>query len=56
MIVSDPFVVRALGGHPSHLLDYSVQIILAIGVVVAAKVWIRYRAPQGETVIAESEE
>lgn len=45
MIVSDPFMVRALH-HPGHLAAYSVQAMLAIGVVVAAKVWLKYRPSQ----------
>jgi YjbE family integral membrane protein len=42
MIMSDPWILRTLG-HPGRLLDYGVQIILAVGVVAAAKAWIRYR-------------
>lgn len=52
MIVSDPFMVRTLN-HPGHLAAYSVQAMLAIGVVVAAKVWIKYRAPQRPVMVAE---
>ncbi|MBA4416462.1 MAG: tellurium resistance protein TerC [Syntrophus sp. (in: bacteria)] len=44
MVVSDPFVVRAFN-HPGHLAAYSVQAMLAVGVVVAAKVWVKYMAP-----------
>jgi len=43
MIMSDPWMVRTMGGHPSRLLDYTVQFVLAVGVVVAAKLWVRYR-------------
>lgn len=42
MIASDPFVVRAFN-HPGHLAAYFVQAVMAVGVVVAARVWIRYR-------------
>jgi hypothetical protein len=42
MIISDPFVVRMLH-HPGHLAAYLVQALLALGVVVAAKAWVRYR-------------
>ncbi len=45
MIVSDPFVVRMLH-HPGHFAAYSVQAMLAVGVVVAAKGWMKYRASQ----------
>jgi YjbE family integral membrane protein len=56
MIMSDPWMVRLMGGHPSRLLDYGVQLILAVGVVAAAKVWVRYRISRTEVVLAESEE
>ncbi|MDR2018468.1 MAG: TerC family protein [Syntrophobacterales bacterium] len=42
MIMSDPWMVHKFG-HPSRILDYGVQLVLAVGVVVAAKVWVRYR-------------
>ena len=51
MIMSDPWTVRTLGGHPSHLLDYTVQIVLAVGVVVAAKVWVKWRASGDEVAL-----
>ena len=50
MIMSDPWMVRAMGGHPSRILDYAVQLILAVGVVVAAKVWIRWRTARRQEV------
>lgn len=44
MIMSDPWMVRSVfHGHPGRLLDYAVQLILAVGVVAAAKGWIKYR-------------
>ena len=51
MIMSDPWMVRIMGGEASHLLDYSVQLILAVGVVVAAKVWVKRRAGKGEPAL-----
>jgi YjbE family integral membrane protein len=48
MIMSDPWVVRAMGGHPGRILDYTVQFVLAVGVVVAAKVWVKYRRASKE--------
>lgn len=54
MIMSDPWTVRAMGGHPSKILDYAVQFVLAVGVVVAAKLWVRHkhrRAPKEEPAI-----
>ncbi len=51
MIVSDPFIVRTLH-HPGHLAAYAVQAMLAVGVVVAAKVWMKYRASQEPAIVA----
>ena len=45
MIMTDPFMVRTLHS-PGHLVDYFVQALLAVGVVVAAKVWIKYVTPR----------
>ena len=50
MIVSDPFMVRTLH-HPGHLAAYSVQAMLAVGVVVAAKVWVKYRVSQEPAMV-----
>jgi YjbE family integral membrane protein len=48
MIMSDPWMIRTVfHGHPARLLDYAVQLVLAVGVVVAAKVWIKIRASKG---------
>ena len=54
MIMSDPWLVRIMGGEAGHLLDYSVQLILAVGVVVAAKVWLRLRPGKAEPVVDEA--
>ncbi len=51
MIASDPYIVRVLH-NPGHVFAYIVQGILAVGVVVAAKMWMRYRAPQTVAVPA----
>ena len=49
MIMSDPWMVRTLG-HPGRFLDYTVQFVLAVGVVAAAKIWIKYRIAREELV------
>jgi YjbE family integral membrane protein len=52
MIMSDPWMVRSVfHGHPGRLLDYAVQLILAVGVVAAAKGWIKYRESRAEVVL-----
>lgn len=45
MIISDPYMTRTFH-HPGHMVAYAVQAALAVAVVVAAKAWTRYRAPQ----------
>jgi YjbE family integral membrane protein len=45
MIISDPFILRALH-HPGHLAAYATKAALAVGVVVAAKIWVKYRVSQ----------
>ena len=45
MIASDPYVTRIFHD-PRHIAAYAVQAALAVGVVVAAKMWVRYRAPR----------
>ncbi|MEN6617690.1 MAG: TerC family protein [Syntrophorhabdus sp.] len=42
MIASDPWVSRTLH-NPGHVFSYVVEGLLAVGVVVAAKMWIKYR-------------
>ncbi len=43
MMGTDPLVGRILH-HPGHIAAYSLQVALAFGVVVAAKVWMKYKA------------
>ena len=51
MIMSDPWMIRSVfHGHPGRLLDYAVQLVLAVGVVAAAKAWTRYRSAGREAV------
>jgi YjbE family integral membrane protein len=47
MIMSDPFLVRMFH-QPGHFVEYSVQVVLACGVVMAAKAWRRYTVPGGQ--------
>ena len=50
MVMSDPWMVRSVfHGHPGRIADYAVQLLLAVGVVAAAKAWVRFRpAAQAE--------
>lgn len=49
MIASDPYITRVFH-HPGHIAAYSIQVALAVGVVVAARLWVRYRAPEAAAV------
>ena len=51
MIATDPWMARTLH-NPGHLVAYSIQAALAVGVVVAAKLWVRHHAPQPAMVPA----
>lgn len=54
MIMSDPWMVKSVfHGHPAKLIDYAVQLALAIGVVVAAKVWVRWRESRAAVAVLD---
>jgi YjbE family integral membrane protein len=46
MIITDPFVVNIL--HPGKMLQYSVEIIFAIGVIGAGKLWMKWKIAREE--------
>lgn len=46
MIITDPFAVNIL--HPGKMLQYSVEIIFAIGVIVAGKLWMKWKIAREE--------
>lgn len=46
MIITDPVVVNALA--PTKVLQYSVEAILAVGVIVAGKLWLRWKYTAAE--------
>lgn len=52
MIVSDPFMVRTFH-HPGHLAEYTLQALLAIGVVITAKVWEQFKASQEPRAVGD---
>ena len=54
MLVTDPLIVQWL--HPSHMMNYGVQIFCTIGVIVAGKFWIRFikkREPEDQIPIRD---
>lgn len=46
MIMTDPLVEKWL--HPTEVAEYSVQIICAVGVIVAGKLWMKWKISQAE--------
>jgi YjbE family integral membrane protein len=55
MMMSDPFVERLL--QPSRFVQYTVEIIFAIGVIVVGKLWIKWKIRKqesGQTQVATS--
>jgi YjbE family integral membrane protein len=46
MMVTDPFIIRTL--NPSKIFQYSVEIFFTIGVIVAGKLWIKFKISKQE--------
>jgi YjbE family integral membrane protein len=53
MMMTDPWVVRYL--HPSQITEYAVQGVFAVGVIVAAKLWMRWRVAKKPALVAAYE-
>lgn len=51
MIMTDPAVVRWL--NPSHADDYAVQAVCTVGVVVAGKLWMKWKVRRAERLARE---
>jgi len=45
MMISDPFIHNLL--HPSKVTEYGVQVFFAVGVIVFAKLWMRWKSKEG---------
>jgi hypothetical protein len=41
LIITDPFIDGIL--HPTTLVNYTVQALFAVGVIVVGKLWQRYK-------------
>jgi len=46
MIMTDPLVEKWL--HPTEVAEYGVQILCAVGVIVAGKLWMKWKISQAE--------
>jgi hypothetical protein len=46
MIITDPVVANMLG--PNKVIQYSIEIVFAAGVIIAGKVWMRWKIAREE--------
>ncbi len=46
MIVTDPFIVKTI--HPTHFLEYAVQAVFIVGVILVGKLWVRWKTAKEE--------
>jgi YjbE family integral membrane protein len=46
MMLTDPFMVRLF--HPSKWVEYLIQAVFAIGVIVVGKLWLKYKSSNAE--------
>jgi YjbE family integral membrane protein len=49
MMITDPFITTLF--HPSKFLQYSVEIFFTIGVLVAGKIWVRWKISREEQAL-----
>jgi YjbE family integral membrane protein len=52
MMISDPFIVKHL--HPTKVIQYSVEAFFTIGVLIAGKLWIKWKRSQEEKQLEPS--
>lgn len=54
MMITDPFIHNLL--HPGKFMEYGVQAVFAVGVIVAGKLWIKWKMKkQEEVAVIEAE-
>lgn len=49
MIITDPFIVKTI--NPSHFLEYAVQAVFTIGVIVIGRLWMKMKIKKEEKKI-----
>ena len=52
MMITDPFIVKHL--HPTKILQYSVEVFFTVGVLVAGKLWIKWKRSREEKDLSAS--
>jgi YjbE family integral membrane protein len=52
MMISDPFIVNHL--HPTKIMQYSVEVFFTVGVLIAGKLWIKWKRSPDEKQLAGS--
>ncbi len=48
MMITDPYIIDKL--HPSRLLQYGVEAFFTIGVLVAGKIWVKWKIVRAEQI------
>ncbi|OGP54596.1 MAG: tellurium resistance protein TerC [Deltaproteobacteria bacterium RBG_13_52_11] len=46
MMITDPFIGKFI--HPNKIVEYAVQIVFAVGVIVVGKLWMQWRSSTEE--------
>jgi YjbE family integral membrane protein len=54
MMITDPWIVRTF--HPPHWMDYSVQIVCTVGVVVLGKYLMKRKSAKSGNLVATAEQ
>jgi YjbE family integral membrane protein len=49
MMITDPFITKLI--HPSKFFQYSVEIFFTLGVLVAGKIWIKWKISREEQAL-----
>ena len=52
MIITDPWIHKTF--HPAHWMDYAMQAVCAVGVVLVGKYLVRRKIAQSEKEVATS--
>ncbi len=50
MMITDPFIVKHL--HPTKIMQYGVEIFFTVGVLIAGKLWIKWKRSREERQMA----
>jgi predicted tellurium resistance membrane protein TerC len=54
MMITDPFIHNLL--HPGKFVEYGVQAVFAVGVIVFAKLWMRWKIKKHQEAVPDCPE